>query len=143
MPTASGEIHENGKRVTEILGQMRNEFVDFVDTRVTMLRTELQATWKNAKTAIPLVAIAATFLGTAFLLFTGALVGLVLAAFPNNAYRWFFACAIVGVFWCVIGAAAAQFAFKKIRLRNILPVHTLEVLKNDGLWIEAEVRGRV
>jgi len=143
MPTANGEIHENGKRVTEILSQMRDEFVDFVDTRFTMLWTELQDTWKTAKTAIPLVAIAATFLGTAFLLFTGALVGLVLAAFPNNAYRWFFACAIVGVFWCVIGAAAAQFAFRKIRLRKILPIHTIEVLKSDRLWIAAEVRGRV
>jgi|SRR5215470_2250129 len=143
MPTANGEIHENGKRVTEILSQMRDEFVDFVETRFTMLGTELQDAWNTTKTAIPLIATAAAFLGTAFLLFTGALVGLVLAAFPHSAYRCFFACLIVGVLWGVIGAAAAQFALKKFRLRNILPVHTLEVLKTDRLWIEAEVRGRL
>jgi uncharacterized membrane protein YqjE len=143
MPTSNGEIHENGKRVAEILSKMRDEFVDFVETRFTMLRTELRDAWTTAKKAIPLVAVAVTFLGTAFLLLTGALVGLVLAAFPNSAYRWFFACLIVGVFWGVIGAAAAQFALRKLKLRNMLPTRTLDVLKNDKVWIDAEVRSRV
>jgi uncharacterized membrane protein YqjE len=143
MRTANGEIHENGKRVAEILSQMRDEFVEFVETRITMLRTELRDAWNTTKAAVPLIAIAAAFLSTAFLLLTGALVGLVLAAFPNSIYRWFFACAIVGFFWGVIGAGAAQFALKKFKLRNIMPIRTMEVLKNDRLWIEAEVRNRV
>jgi uncharacterized membrane protein YqjE len=143
MRAANGETHESRRKVAEILSQMRDEFVDFVETRVTMLRTELQDSWNTVKSTIPLVAVAATFLGTAFLLLTGALVGLVLAAFPNSAYRWFFSCAIVGLFWGVIGAAAVQFALRKFKLRNVVPRRTLEVLRNDRLWIEAELRGRL
>jgi uncharacterized membrane protein YqjE len=143
MQTANGEVHENGRRVAEILSQMRDELVQFVQTRVTMFRTELADAWKTTKAAIPLVAIAAVFLWTSFLLLTGALVGLILAAFPNSAYRWFFACLIVGFFWALIGAGAAQFAIRKIRSGNMVPKRTVEVLKADKLWIATEVRNRV
>lgn len=143
MHTGNSEIHENGRRVAEILSQMRDELVQFAQTRITMLRTELRDAWNTTKAAIPLVAIAAVFLWTSFLLLTAALVGLILAAFPHSPYRWFFACLIVGIFWAMIGAGAAHTALRKFRLGNMLPKRTVEVLKADKLWIEAEVRNRV
>jgi uncharacterized membrane protein YqjE len=143
MRSPNGEVHENGRRVSEILTEMRAELVEFVQTRITMLRTELSEKWKTAKVAIALAGVAALFLGTAFLLFTAAVVGLVLAAFPNSIYRWFFACIIVAVFWGIPGAAAAYFAKREFELRSMLPKRTIEVLKGDKLWIQAEVRNRV
>ena len=143
MRSANGEIHENGRRVADILAEMKAELVEFVQTRITMLRTEVSEKWKTAKVAIPLVGLAALSLGTAFLLLTGALVGLVVAAFPHNIYRWFFACIIVAFFWGVLGAAAAYFAKREFELKSMVPRRTLEVLKGDKLWIEAEVRNRV
>ena len=143
MRSAIGEIHENGRTVAEILTDMKEELTEFVQTRVTMFRTELQEKLNMAKVAIPLAAMAVVFLLTAFLLFSGALVGLVLAAFPNSLYRWFFACLIVGIFWVVLGAAAAYFAKREFELRTMMPKRTLEVLKGDKLWIQAEVRNRV
>ena len=115
MPMANGEIHANGRRVSEILTQMKAEFAEFVQTRIAMLRTELRASLRLAKVALPLVGVAALLLGTAFLLFTGALVGLVLAAFPHSLYRWFFACLIVGLFWGIIGVAAAYFVRREFQ----------------------------
>jgi hypothetical protein len=138
----NGEVHENGRRVAEILLEMREELAEFVQTRVTMLRTELRVAWDKVKAAIPLAAVAVMFLTTAFLVFTGALVGLIQAAFPHSAYRWFFACLIVGVFWGIVGAVAAYLVLKNFKGRNMIPNRTLEVLKSDKLWFENEVRNR-
>ena len=142
MRSVNGEVHENGRRLAEILAEMRAELIEFVQTRISMLRTELSEIWKTAKVAIPLVGLATLLLGTAFLLLTGALVGLVVAAFPQSIYRWFFACIIVAFFWGVLGAAAAYFAKREFEIKSMAPRRTLEVLKADKLWIEAEVRNR-
>ena len=143
MRSVNGEVHENGRRLAEILAEMRAELIEFVQTRISMLRTELSEIWKTAKVAIPLVGLATLSLGTAFLLLTGALVGLVVAAFPQSIYRWFFACIIVAFFWGVLGAAAAYFAKREFEIKSMAPRRTLEVLKADKLWIEAEVRNRL
>jgi uncharacterized membrane protein YqjE len=140
---ANGEVHENGRRVAELLAEMKVELVEFVQTRIRMLRTELSEKWRTAKVAIPLVGLAALLFGTAFLLLTGALVGLVVAAFPHSIYRWFFACIIVAFFWGILGAAAAYFVKREFELKSIAPRRTLEVLKGDKLWIQAEVRNRL
>jgi uncharacterized membrane protein YqjE len=129
--------------VAEILTEMKAELVEFVQTRITMLRTELLEKWKILRVAIPLAGVAAMLLSTAFLLLTGALVGLVVAAFPNSIYRWFFACLIVGVFWGIAGSAAGYFAIREFQVRSMIPQRTLKVLKGDKLWIETEVRNRV
>jgi uncharacterized membrane protein YqjE len=143
MRSVNDGIHENGRSVAQILTDMKAEFVEFVQTRITMLRAELQEKWKTAKVAIPLAILALVFLGTAYLLLTGALVGLVVAAFPQSAYRWFFAFIIVAVFWAILGAAAAYFAKREFELKSMMPKRTIEVLKGDKLWIQAEVKNRV
>src|SRR5262245_60892668 len=98
MRSANGEIYENGRRVADILAEMKAELLEFIRTRTTLLRTELAETMKTIRVAIPLAGVAILLLSTSFLLLTAALVGLVVAAFPNSLYRWFFACLIVGVF---------------------------------------------
>lgn len=143
MRSTNGEIHENGRGVAQILAEMRAELVEFAQTRLMILRTELNEKWKTAKVAVPLAGAAVLFLGTAFLALTGALVGLVVAAFPGSMYRWFFACIIVALFWGILGAAAAYFAKREFEMKSIMPQRTLEVLKGDKLWIQTEVRNRV
>lgn len=143
MRSANDEIHGNGRSVADILADMKGELSEFVQTRVTMFRTELREKWNAAKVAIPLAGLAALFLLMAFLLFSGALVGLVLAAFPHSLYRWFFACAIVAIFWVVLGGVAAYFAKREFEMASMVPKRTLEVLRGDKLWIQAEVKNRI
>jgi len=143
MRSANGEIYENGRRVADILAEMKAELVGFIRTRTTLLRTELAEKWKILRVAIPLAGLAVLLLSTAFLLLTGALVGLVVAAFPHSLYRWFFACLIVGLFWVVVGGGAAYFAVREFQVRSMLPQRTLRILKGDKLWFETEVRNRV
>jgi uncharacterized membrane protein YqjE len=138
----NGETYENGRRVAEILSDMKDEFVEFAQTRVSMLRAELLTARDKVKAAIPVAVAAVIFLSTAFLLLTGALVGLILAAFPHSIYRWFIACLIVGLLWGIVGALAAFAVVRTFKGRNMIPTRTLEVLKRDKLWIQSEVRNR-
>jgi uncharacterized membrane protein YqjE len=79
---------------------------------------------------------------TAYLLLTLALVGLVLAAVPDNPYRWAIAFACVGVLWTILGAGAGYFAYRELQLKGLMPKRTVEVLKEDKVWIQSEVKNQ-
>lgn len=133
----------NGRTIAATLAEMKIELLDFLDTRIELLKTEIQEKAKILKSAAPLGAVGVLLLGTAYLLFTLALVSLVVVAFQNNPYRWFFAFLIVGLAWSVFGAIAVYFARRELRMNTLLPQRTIEVIKGDKIWIEAEVRNHV
>jgi hypothetical protein len=108
-----------------------------------MLRTELREKTSTLKTAAVLGATGLLLLSTAYLLITLALVGLVVVAFPNSPYRWFFAFLIVGIFWSIFGGIAAYFAKRELEVRGLLPKRTIEVLKGDKVWVETEVKSQI
>lgn len=131
------------RNLASLLADFRNEIGDFFQTRIFMLKTELQGKLKNLKTAAVLAVAGIMLLGTAYLLFTLALVGLIVAAFPTSIYRWFFAFLAVAIFWALFGAMAAYFAKRELELRGILPKRTIEVLKGDKVWVHTEVTSQI
>ena len=133
----------NVRSIGATLAEMKIELLDFLDTRIELLKTEVREKLKILKAAAPLGALGALLLGTAYLLFTLALVSLVVVAFQDNPYRWFFAFLIVGFAWAVFGGIAVYFAKRKLETETLLPQRTIEVLKGDKIWIEAEVRNQV
>ena len=133
----------NVRSIGATLAEMKLELLDFLDTRIELLKTEVREKLKILKAAAPLGALGALLLGTAYLLFTLALVSLVVVAFQDNPYRWFFAFLIVGFAWAVFGGIAVYFAKRKLETETLLPQRTIEVLKGDKIWIEAEVRNQV
>ena len=133
----------NVRSIGATLAEMKIELLDFLDTRIELLKTEVREKLKILKAAAPLGALGALLLGTAYLLFTLALVSLVVVAFQDNPYRWFFAFLIVGFAWAVFGGIAVYFAKRKLDTETLLPQRTIEVLKGDKIWIEAEVRNQV
>jgi hypothetical protein len=44
------------------------------------------------------------------------------------------------VLWAIAGGIAAFMAMRRFALKELVPNRTIEVLKNDGLWIQAEVK---
>jgi len=133
----------NGRSLAAIVTEMKEELKDLVQTRIEMFRTELQEKLKTLKIAAPLAGLGALLLGTAYLLFTMALVGLVVAFFRDNPYRWFFAFAAVAVLWTLLGGIAAYFAKREFELKGLMPRKTIEVLKEDKLWIQAEAKNQL
>jgi uncharacterized membrane protein YqjE len=130
----------NGKSVAALFAEMKQELQDFVQTRVTMFKVELQEKVRVIKAAAPLAVIGAMLLLTAYLLFTLALVSLVFAFLPDNAYRWCIAFAAIGVLWLILGGIAAYMAKRELEVKGLLPKRTVEVLKEDKMWIQAEVK---
>ena len=139
MPSDTG----NSRSLAAIVTEMKEELKDLVQTRIEMFRTELQEKLKTLKIAAPLAGLGALLLGTAYLLFTMALVGLVVAFFRDNTYRWFFAFAAVAVLWTLLGGIAAYFAKREFELKGLMPRKTIEVLKEDKLWIQAEAKNQL
>ena len=97
-----------------IISDIRDEFKEFLNTRMEMLKSEFRETAAAARIAVPLALLTLGLLATGLLLFTGAVVVLVASAFAGNPYAWFFAFAIVGFIWMVLGAGAAFFAFPRL-----------------------------
>ena len=133
----------NGRSLAAIITEMKEELKDLVQTRIEMFRAELHEKLKTLKIAAPLAGLGALLLGTAYLLFTMALVGLVVAFFRDNPYRWFFAFAAVAVLWTLLGGIAAYFAKREFELKGLMPRKTIEVLKEDKLWIQAEAKNQL
>ena len=130
----------NGKSVAALFAEMTQELQDFVQTRVTMFKVELQEKVRVMKAAAPLAVIGAVLLLTAYLLFTLALVSLVFAFLPDNAYRWCIAFAAIGLLWLILGGIAAYMAKRELEVKGLLPKRTVEVLKEDKMWIQSEVK---
>lgn len=134
---------KNGRSLASTLAEMKIELLDFLDTRIELLKTELREKMSILKAAAPLGALGALLLLTAYLLFTLALVSLIVVAFQDNPYRWFFALLIVAFAWAVFGGIAVYFAKREFEMTTLLPQRTIEVLKGDKIWIQAEVKNQV
>lgn len=136
--------HINHERnISEVLTDIKTELKDFVQTRIAMFKAELQEKVKTIKTVAPLAAVAAVLLATAYLLFTLALVGLAAAFLPDNQYRWFLAFLAVAILWAILGGIAAYFAKREFEIKGLLPKRTIEVLKDDKVWVQAEVKNQI
>lgn len=127
----------------EVLSEIRNQVVEFLDTRLQMLRSEMQEAAQAMKRAAPSMIAGIALLATSYILVTLAIVALVAVAFWSNPYHWFFAFLIVGVVWAVAGAIAMFMAFRAIKLHTLAPRKTIEVLKADKVWLQYEVGSRL
>jgi uncharacterized membrane protein YqjE len=131
----------NGRRLGEVVAEIKDELKEFLQTRVQMLIAELREAAKNSKSAMIFGGAAALLLGTAWLLLNLALVGLVAVAFWGSPYAWFFAFLIVGMFWAILGGMLGLAAIRK--LQGLAPKKTIEVLKQDKVWLQQEARSQV
>jgi hypothetical protein len=133
----------NGRSMAEILAETRDELKQFLETRIALLRTELSEKISLVKHAAPLVAVAAVFLGTAYLMFILTLMGLAWALLPANPFRWCFAFLSVSLFTAILGLIAFSVAKRHFAFRKLVPERTIGVLKNDRVWIQSEVKNQI
>ena len=130
----------NGRSLSEILADMKDELQEFARTRIELFRSELRERFETIKSALPLAVAGALLLMTAFFLFSFALVGLLAAAFGDNPYRWFLSALIVGVLWSMCGGAAAFLAKQRLTRQALMPEKTIQVLNGDRVWLQKEIR---
>ena len=126
----------NGRPLSDLLGEIKNEAVEFLATRLQMFASEMHENYVNSKKALVYGLLAFTLLATGYLLLTMALVDLIAVAFWGNPYAWFLALLIVGLVWSIGGAVFAIAA--KADFRGFTPRRTIQVLKADKSLFASE-----
>lgn len=130
----------NNRSIAAVVNEVKDELKEFVQTRLQMLRSELNEKMRSFKAAAPMLAAGVVFLLTAYLLLTICLVALVSVAFYDNPYRWSLSFLIVGAVWAIIGGMAAAFGIRTLGAQGLAPKKTLKVLKEDQIWLQSEAR---
>ncbi len=135
----NGTLH-NGRTVAEVLNEFKEELKDFVATRGQMLRSEMQEKVGAWKTALPAIVIGAVLLLFALLVFTAGLVFLIALAF--NGQPWAMAAASFIVFgvYALAGAFLLLYGWRTAKQPGLTPERTLNVLKQDKIWLQHEAR---
>lgn len=140
MSDARFATERNGRSVAEVIVELRDEVKDFVQTRVQMFISEMRDKIRESKSASIYAAAGLILLGTAYLLLNLALVGLVAVAFWGSPYAWFLAFLIVGACWASLGGMIALMGFRKFQ--GLAPKKTIEVLREDKIWLQQEARNQ-
>lgn len=126
----------NGRTLADVVAEIKDELKQFVQTRVQMFSSEMKEKLNRSKSAAIYGGVALVLLATAYLLLTLALVGLVAVAFWGSPYAWFLGFLIVGVGWAILGGTFALVA--KRSFRGFTPERTIQVLKQDKVWLQRE-----
>ncbi len=140
MSDARFATERNGRSVAEVIVELTDEVKDFVQTRVQMFVSEMRDKIRESKSASIYAAAGLILLGTAYLLLNLALVGLVAVAFWGSPYAWFLAFLIVGACWAILGGMIALMGFRKFQ--GLAPKKTIEVLREDKIWLQQEARNQ-
>jgi len=126
---------QNGRSLQASLQEIKNELKEFVQTRFDILKNEMQQKITAIKAALPMAVIAMLLLATAWFLLTGAIVAAIALALG-----WPAAFAIVAGAYLIFGVLIGWLAYKEITAQSLKPERTLQVLKQDQIWIEQEAK---
>jgi len=126
---------ENERSLQGMLQEIKNEIKDFVQTRFEILKQEMQDKLSTYKSAMPMALVGILFIATAWFLITGAIVAAIALALG-----WPLALLIVGFAYLIAGLLAGWLAYKEVTSETMKPERTLQVLKQDQVWIEQEAK---
>lgn len=133
-------VEHNGRSLSEVIGEIKGEVTEFLQTRASMLVAEMREKVDNSKNGAICAGIALALGWAGFLLLSLALVALVTVAFWGSPYAWFFGFLIIGLLWTIVAAMLAIAAVRQFR--DIAPKRTIRVLKEDKLWLQREVQNQ-
>jgi len=126
---------QNGRSLQSTLHEIKDEIKTFVQTRLDILKHEMQEKVAAYKAAVPMAVIAALLIASAWFLFTVAIVAAIALALG-----WPASFAIVGGVYFVFGVLVGWLAYKEVTAQNLKPERTLQVLKQDQVWLEQEAK---
>jgi Putative Actinobacterial Holin-X, holin superfamily III len=130
----------NEKSVGTVISETKEELKEFIQTRIAIFRAEISEKLGTWKYCVPMLIAGALLLLGGWAVVTFALVALLAAMFQPNFYAWCFGALIIGGIYLIAGLAVGWFAYGEIRSAGIAPNRTLEVLKQDQVWIQNEAR---
>lgn len=130
----------NTRSLADVLHEAKLELKHFLETRFAMLQSEMSDKLGAIKSAAPMIAVGALMGATAFLVLTGALIIVLAKAFAGTGWGLFLGFAVVGVIYGIFGFAMLFFGYRSLTEKGFVPERTLQVLKDDKVWLENEAR---
>jgi hypothetical protein len=137
------EAHEDGRTLTDLLKELRDESVRLLRQEVALAKSEMSE--KAARTGRNLGYLAAggmvAFAGMLVLLFAaaaGLYVALVAADLSHATAGWL-APLIVGGVVLAVGYAFVQKAISTLKHESLTPERTVETMQENTQWIKEKV----
>lgn len=132
------EVNPN-KPLGTVLHEIKDDLKEFLETRYEMLAGELRDKLAVWRTSLPMLVIAAVLGVTAFLCITFAIIAALRPLFDSE-YGWAIAAVIVAVLYLLVAGILAWLAYRELQYEGMAPKKTMEVLKQDQVWIQNEAR---
>lgn len=134
--------NESTKTLPQLIAELKDELTEFAATRLAMLRAETNQKLQTIKLALPSIVVGLMLVVTGWLLFSAFLVCAIASAF-NVAWRYPIAFLIVAALYSIIGFLALFFAWQRLKQRGLKPQRTIQVLKDDQIWLQTEVKAQL
>lgn len=128
------------KSLGTVLTETKEEMKEFIATRLQLLCSEIAEKLRIWKYSVPLLLTAGALLLAAWMTLAFALVAVIRAWFLPSPYAWFFAALIITAIYLIAGGAVGWFAYTELAAAGVTPKRTLQVLKQDQVWIQNETR---
>jgi len=135
-------IKEEERSLRTVVHELKLELREFVQTRIQIFREEMKNKTSLLKIAVPMFGIALALFWVGFLALTGLFVVLIASAFGGWA-GWAWAFLIVAGVYFIVGGLCAAFAFGELKSKSLAPKRTMQVLKQDQVWLRNEARTQV
>jgi uncharacterized membrane protein YqjE len=130
----------NEKPLGVVLNETKEEVKEFIETRLQLLRSEIAEKLRIWKYSVPLLLLAGGLLLIGWMVLTFAIVAVVRAWFLPSPYAWVWAGLIIAAIYLISGIAVGWFAYTELMVTGFAPKRTLQVLKQDQVWIKNEKR---
>jgi len=135
-------IKEEEKSLGTVVNELKFEVREFIQTRLQILREEMKNKTSLLKIAVPMFGIALALFWVGFLALTALFVVLIASAFGGIAgFAWAFLI-VAGVYF-IVGGICASFAVGELKSKSLAPKRTIQVLKQDQVWLRNEARTQV
>jgi uncharacterized membrane protein YqjE len=134
---------ENNKSVAQVAAELKNDAIDFVSTRLQILKQEMGEKLSIWKAAVPILAFAVLVGATAFLALSFAIIAFFAAIFQPSPYAWCFGALIVTAIYFFAAVGMFYLGKRELTQAGVVPARTLHVLKQDEVWIRNEARSQV
>lgn len=130
----------NEKSIGTVISETKQEVKEFIQTRIAILKAELKEKVQTWKYAVPILLGAFVLFLAAWIVLSFAIVALLAGIFYPSPYAWLFGALIVGGAYLLLGLGLGWFAYSELTSTGVAPQRTLEVLKQDQVWIQNEAR---
>jgi fatty acid desaturase len=135
------EIHD--KSLGTVISELKLELAEFIQTRYLMLSSELKTKLSQLKMSAPIMAVALALCAAGFLVLSAALVAVIAIAFGGGIGAWAMSAGIVGAAYLILGGLAGVLAWRQISTFDLTPTRTINVLKQDQVWLQNEARSQL